>query len=173
MSSLNFIRCVEPSLGLSLVPFGCIRKKALDSHSQEAWWTDVPVVILGWWLRENEGLLRASSSEATCLFMDGPFEFILERSGELRLRERRASGTIDVRTVRLSVQAFWKSLHVAASNVVAECDARGWSSGDIDYLRRFIARAVLEWFPCSRSNKPLHLTAAGRAHARPSRLVVS
>jgi len=37
------------------------------------------------------------------------------------------------------VQEFWKSLQVAASDVVDECDSRGWSSEDIDYLRRFIA----------------------------------
>jgi hypothetical protein len=102
-------------------------------------WTDFPVVILGWWLREIEGLLRASSLEAACSFMDGPFEFILKKSGELRLCERRASGTIDIGTLRVSVEDFWRSLNVAASNVVAECDARGWSSVDIDYLRRFVA----------------------------------
>ena len=108
----------------------------------EAGWIDFPVVILGWWLREIEGLLRASSIEATCSFMDGPFEFILKKSGELRLCERRASGTIDVGTLRVSVEDFCQSLNVAASSVVAECEARGWSGVDIDYLRRFIGKPM-------------------------------
>jgi hypothetical protein len=107
----------------------------------EAGWSDFPVVILGWWLREIETLLRSAAVEATCSFMDGPFEFSLKSSGELQLRERRTSGAVAVgpETLRMSADEFWKALHVAASEVLAECDAREWSSGDIESLRRFIA----------------------------------
>ena len=103
-------------------------------------WTDFPVVVLGWWLHEVEALIQKASIEARCLFMDGPFEFALNGSGEVRMGERRAEKAIEIGSFpyRVSVEEFWKSLTVAAGSVIAECHARGWSSGDIDTLRRFV-----------------------------------
>ena len=104
----------------------------------EAGWTDFPVVILGWWLDQIEGVLRRSSAEATCSFMDGPFEFRITCSGELRLLERRAAGTREVAKLEVSLQAFWQQLNIAASLVVSECDRLGFSNADVVNLRRFI-----------------------------------
>lgn len=117
-----------------------LRLDGPPSAFPQAGWTDFPVVILGWWLREIEALVRKASVEATCKFMDGPFEFVLSSSGNLRMRERRGAGVTELEAspCRVSVQECWESLNLAALNVVAECDARGWSSRDIDTLCRFM-----------------------------------
>jgi hypothetical protein len=137
---------VEPHLmrlsesGTIVGPIWLRSKEAPDIVFPEAEWSDFPVVILGWWLREVESLLRGAAVEATCLFMDGPFEFSINRSGDVQFRQRRKSGHVAVgpSTLRISADEFWMALLTSALNVVAECDARGWSNVDIDDLRRFI-----------------------------------
>jgi hypothetical protein len=104
----------------------------------EAGWTDFPVVILGWWLAQVESVLRRASVEANCSFMDGPFEFRIDDTGQVLLRERRSMGTQETAASQVSLQEFWQNLNVAASQLVSECDRRGWSNSDIDRLRHFI-----------------------------------
>jgi hypothetical protein len=104
----------------------------------EARWTDFAVVILGWWLTEVEAMLRGASDEAHCSFMDGPFEFRIDKVGEIRLLRRGASGTSDVAKRQISLHAFWQQLNVAASHVISECDRRGFSTDDVTGLRRFV-----------------------------------
>jgi hypothetical protein len=107
----------------------------------EAGWTDFPVVILGWWLKEIEALVCGHTTEATCSFMDGPFEFCLTASGDVHLSRRRDEGTLNLGRFRRpeSAQELWASLHRAAVAVLSECDARGWSGNDIDVLRRYVS----------------------------------
>ena len=108
----------------------------------EAGWTDFAVVILGWWLREAEALVAERATEANCLFMDGPFEFAVTRSGDLRFAERRAQGIVERATFRLpgAAQGLWRSLHGAAAEVLGVCDARGWSGRDVETLRQYLAK---------------------------------
>lgn len=107
----------------------------------EAGWTDFPVVILGWWLNEIEALVCGRTMEATCSFMDGPFEFCLTASGDVQLSRRGDEGTLNLGRFQRpdSVRGLWASLHAAALAVLSECGARGWSGNDIDVLRRYVS----------------------------------
>lgn len=126
--------------GAIVGPIWLRSREAPDIVFPAAEWSDFPVVILGWWLREVENLLRGAVVDATCSFMDGPFEFSFNRSGEVQFREQRKSGMVTVgpSTLRIPAEEFWRALLISASQVVAECDTRGWSNADIDTLRRFI-----------------------------------
>jgi hypothetical protein len=110
-----------------------------DIDFPETGWTDFPVVILGWWLAQVDALRRGASAEAECSFMDGPFEFRINKVGELRLLKSGASGLSEIAKRHISLEAFWQQLHVAALHVVSECDRRGFSSDDVVELRRFVA----------------------------------
>jgi len=129
--------------GTVVGPIWLRAKEAPEIVFPEAGWSDFPIVILGWWPGEVENLLRGAAVDANCLFMDGPFQFSLNRSGEVHFREHRMSGMVVAvgPTLRISAEEFWGALHISASDVVAECDARGWSNADIDTLRRVIAKA--------------------------------
>jgi len=107
----------------------------------EAGWTDFPVVILGWWLNEIVALVSGHATEATCSFMDGPFEFRLTASGDVQLSRRPDEGTLNLGRFRRpeSARELWDSLHTAAVAVLTECEARGWSNDDVDVLRRYVS----------------------------------
>lgn len=104
----------------------------------EAGWTDFPVLILGWWLAQVEGLLRGASTEADCLFMDGPFEFRINSTGEIRLLRKGASATTEIAKGSIPLEGFWQQLNLAASEVISECERQGFSSGDVVRLRQFV-----------------------------------
>jgi hypothetical protein len=140
---LNVEIIVEPRLlrlaksGAVVGPIWLRSKEKSELAFPETGWTDFPVVVLCWWLNAVEAVLRNTSAEAACPFMDGPFEFVLSRSGELQLRD---SGMLvaNASPLNVSVQEFWTALHAAASRVLGVCDEREWSNDDVENLRRAI-----------------------------------
>jgi hypothetical protein len=113
-------------------------------------WNDFVVVILGWWSAELRALPARGNPRATVRleFMDGPYEVEISapRAMEgpwLARFVQRGDRRRVVREVRLSGQALIVSVHQAARSVLAECDARGWNSRDVEGLRRGIDAATL------------------------------
>ena len=102
-------------------------------------WVDFPVVILGWWLEELGAFARAEQSEATCRFMDGPFECRVRRAAtsliEVRCVGEYLDGTREVATFLAQEASLHASVATAVDEVLAECGRRGWSGGDIRALR--------------------------------------
>ena len=101
-------------------------------------WSDFPVVILGWWL-ENVARLRRGEPEASCMFMDGPYEFIVAHRPHdlvhMQLMDRHAEESSPVSELSVPFEALQAALWTAANTVVAECVRRGWESRDVDALR--------------------------------------
>ena len=101
-------------------------------------WSDFPVVILGWWL-EHVTSLRYGKNEARCVFMDGPYEFIIaNRSAGLvhiQLIDRHVEGHPPIEGLIIPYLALQTSLCVAANAVVAECAHRDWKSKDVSTLQ--------------------------------------
>jgi hypothetical protein len=75
-----------------------------------------------------------------CQFMDGPFSFSVQASLDpawtVRLLGREGEPTA---TVEAPPQEVAAAVAVAAETVLAACDAKGWTSRDIDELRRSAA----------------------------------
>jgi len=101
-------------------------------------WSDFPVVILGWWL-ENVASLRRGEHEASCMFMDGPYEFIVTNRPHdlvhMQLIDRDVEGSSPVSELSVPFVALQVALWTAANTVVAECVRRGWKSRDVNTLR--------------------------------------
>jgi hypothetical protein len=102
-------------------------------------WVDFPVVILGWWLEELGAFARGEQSEATCRFMDGPFECRIRRAAPSLIRVRCVgdylNGTREVATFLAREASLHASVATAVDDVLAECGRRGWSGSDIQALR--------------------------------------
>lgn len=108
-----------------------------DAFPEPAW-NDFPVVVLGWWIRALLDLQRTGTG-CSCLFMDGPFEFELKRSGpdlwQLRLLERRVAAMHVVRSEHVKPAEVLRAIHAAADAVLEVCRERRWSSKDVDELQ--------------------------------------
>lgn len=118
----------------------------LDDHVfPERKWSDLIVVVLGWWIEE---LLRAQSTDETSmtlLFMDGPYSVRMREPAEgdvwsvSFLRDR---GPVDARRGPVGsadLEEFARSLLTTAREVVAACRAKGWSDDpEVMKLGRFI-----------------------------------
>ncbi|HKY49947.1 MAG TPA: hypothetical protein VJP45_01705 [Candidatus Limnocylindria bacterium] len=94
-------------------------------------WSDLVVVVLGWWIEE---LLRPQSIDErtmTLSFIDGPYSVRLRArdAGEWSVSLVRDAGpTAGKGEVGVIERAqFAASLLAAAREVVAACRARGWS----------------------------------------------
>jgi hypothetical protein len=114
-------------------PSGTILGRIFVSYNHVAFpdqdWSDFPVVILGWWLRQL-GALAAGESRAEFKFMDGPYRFditatnnswvvsLLETSNST---ETYAGGPVDS-------SRFRDSLLGAADRLLRACRERGWPS---------------------------------------------
>jgi hypothetical protein len=103
-------------------------------------WSDFPVVILAWWLDALAALESAEVEEATCTFMDGPFEFRVARAEPTLLHVRCFGRGIDaddpVADFRAPAAGLHNAVRAAADAVLAECDRRGWAGRDVPELRR-------------------------------------
>jgi hypothetical protein len=120
-----------------------MRHAARDEAPQdfpETNWSDFPVVILAWWLDALAALEGAEVEEATCTFMDGPFEFRVAPAEPTLARVRCFGRGIDadelVADFRASAATLRKAVRAAAAAVLDECDRRGWAGRDVPELRR-------------------------------------
>lgn len=106
----------------------------LDDYAfPERAWSDLVVVVLGWWIDE---LLRTQSTNETTmtlLFMDGPYSVRLRAPAQgdvwsvSLLRDR---GPADGRREAVGVAEhaqFAAALLTVAREVVAACQRKGWS----------------------------------------------
>jgi len=113
----------------------------LDDHAfPERGWSDLVVVVLGWWIEE---LLRTESTDdttMTLLFMDGPYSVRLRAPAEGDVwsvsllrdrgpadRKREAVGSTDL-------GEFAAAVLTVAREVIAACRQKGWSD-DREVLR--------------------------------------
>ena len=110
---------------------------AVSGAFPEIGWTDFPVVVLSWWLRETDALMQGSSTTAECAFIDGPFHFSVNRAGDVDLHEMQAGGVVTIGQCRspTSRDELWRSVHLAACVVLEACDTSRWSTVDIETLR--------------------------------------
>ena len=123
----------------------------LDDHEfPERRWSDLIVVVLGWWIEE---LLRAESTDETSmtlLFMDGPYSVRMREPSEgdawsvSFLRDR---GPTDARRAAVGsadLEQFAKSLLTTAREVAAACRAKGWTDDpEVTKLGRLIDSLAL------------------------------
>lgn len=118
----------------------------LDEHVfPERRWSDLIVVVLGWWIEELLRTQATDETSMTLLFMDGPYSVRMREPAEgdvwsvSFLRDR---GPVDARRAAVGsadLEQFARSLLTAAREVVAACRARGWSEDpEIIKLARFI-----------------------------------
>ena len=120
--------------------------REVQADFPEVGWYDFPVALLSGWAPELQRLARAFPSHgavATCLFMDGPYEFTVRAAGvgtwRISCVERRVQA-LDVPTQEwvTDASAFMVGFHRAARATLAACDARGWWNADTEALRRFV-----------------------------------
>jgi hypothetical protein len=107
-------------------------------------WSDLPVIVLGWWI---EGLARVASGRVRSfegLFMDGPFAFVVQSGSDEVVRiawgrsdqERVSVGIVNPRALLASA--------VAAGGLVAEAlRANKWDGRDLKALEDAIAGAAV------------------------------
>jgi hypothetical protein len=105
----------------------------------EKGWSDLPVVVLGWWARAVREVLHGAR-EGVCLFMDGPFSFSVQASSNRAWTVQLLGGEGEpTATVETSPQEVAGAVAGAAEAVLAACAANGWTSSDIDELSRAVA----------------------------------
>jgi hypothetical protein len=129
----------------------------LDDYAfPERGWSDLIVVVLGWWIEE---LLQIQSEETTMtlLFMDGPYSVRLRAPAEgdlwsvslLRDRgpidaRREAAGSVKLTELRTAVVSV-------AREVLAACRKKGWSDDQEVVKLTRLADALATRVPTGRS----------------------
>lgn len=76
--------------------------------------------------------------------MEGPFFFEVSLHGEelvLRCQQRKHSSTHVVLEGRVLSDVFMRRLVEAAAQVIAACERRGWTSGDLSRLKALVEGA--------------------------------
>jgi hypothetical protein len=111
----------------------------------EPGWSDFPVVVLGWWLTALGALRSGAATQATCLFMDGPFEITVTDAGgplwRVQCVRRNADSEGVFADLVTSRDSLLGSITAAAEAALAECDRRRWSGRDVEALRRAVRSA--------------------------------
>ncbi len=106
----------------------------------EEGWSDIPVVVLGWWLKGITAFLNDGSQTFSGRFMDGPYEFTVRRLTSQTAEVSWRSGGASPRTVDISL--LLQSLAAAGASVAHACRSNGWRSPDVDTLELAIARVA-------------------------------
>jgi hypothetical protein len=110
----------------------------------ERTWSDFPVIVLGWWLRECPGL--AFGGNARFRFMDGPFQFNANAVGDGRveLESEDQRGDLPIRLVHATVPVSHVTTLVfrAAAQVLDACARHNWSNQDTEELRVLVEGAA-------------------------------
>ena len=119
----------------------------------EVGWVDRPITLLTAWVSELQRLSRtvpAAGAEGACHFLDGPYYFTVhvESGGGWIVRcveAREPAGQViqPVHEWRTGGSAFLASAVRAGRAVLAQCDTRGWWSGETEALRRCLESGSL------------------------------
>ena len=100
-------------------------------------WNDFPVVVLAWWIRAAL-VLQRTNAPASCLFMDGPFEWRVSLAGPgawaVTLLDRHDAVRV-VLSACVDADVILGALAAAADSLLRACNEQSWSSVDIEELR--------------------------------------
>lgn len=138
---------VEPdtlAIASSGLVTGVLSLRGEDASFPDDGWNDAPVVVLGWWLEALAPLQAGGTATVRCQFMEGPFFFEVSLHGEelvLRCQQRKHSSTHVVLEGRVLSDVFMRRLVEAAAQVIAACERRGWTSGDLSRLKALVEGA--------------------------------
>ena len=109
-------------------------------------WSDFPVVILNWWIRETIALAEGSSDVAKWLFMDGPHWICFRRveSSDWRVtaHEHRLKGIQETEIGHVNGTQVLEELRRVARETLAECRQRQWQTPDISGLESALRYAT-------------------------------
>ena len=100
-------------------------------------WNDFPFILFGWWW---DGLMKLNTtSSAKFIFMDGDFEFILEKKSQcsrqiVYITLLDSGKVVDLKTPEISLKSFKGSFHDTAKQMVAAAHSKKWENSDIKGL---------------------------------------
>jgi len=111
----------------------------------ERGWSDSPVVIQGWWIKESLAVAESVASVAEWDFMDGPYTLrlcqIQPSLWEITARERCLKGVRDTGIGVVDSAQVLRELCRSARETLTECHARRWRTPDTASLARAL-RAI-------------------------------
>ncbi|SFS45560.1 hypothetical protein [Marininema halotolerans] len=104
----------------------------------DQYWFDFPIIILGWWNRAVERLSKAKIGSTEILyFMDGPFRV---NAAKIENKKVKLSflkyDRVEVFTSIVDMAYLIEQLLNASRKLIRKINNKGWSSEDIEELRR-------------------------------------
>jgi hypothetical protein len=112
---------------------GVLAVRIGDAWFPERTWSDFPVVVLAWWLRECASL--ATGGHGRFRFMDGPFQFNARNLGNGRAELEADHGGRSGAQVTAPVAHVRAAVLRAARQTIGGCVRRGWEDRDVEELR--------------------------------------
>ena len=104
----------------------------------EIGWNDFVPIILSWWLNEITELCIGNAKRVSCKFMDGPFQFDIEKENSdnwrIRFIVKRANAEECLFTDLVIPELFIEGVLSAGELVVKACQEKGWASTEIKTL---------------------------------------
>ena len=106
-------------------------------------WIDFPVVILGWWLQAIQAMSGGGKKRGECLFMDGPYWFVIEeidpKSWIIQCFERRIRANEVLHSLMVDPAVVVQETRSAANSVIRTCHEKAWYSDDLVLLESHYA----------------------------------
>lgn len=99
-------------------------------------WSDLPVIIIGWWLERLARLDRAESYSEILSFMDGPYSVRvdLDPNNAVDLTYLHGDRVI-AKSVSMPLHILIALVRTAGMAAVDACDKAAWSNSDLMNLR--------------------------------------
>ena len=98
-------------------------------------------MILTWWLDALHAIRVGKAAEAECLFMEGPYLFVVRPAASAwHLHALDDGEAIHVEVI--DPNALWESVVAAGRLLLGECQARDWRNRDIVALSQTLRRAA-------------------------------
>lgn len=118
---------------------GVIHLRVRDESFPCEGWSDFPVVVLYWWMRELGWDAAVGRRCIRCQFMDGPQYFeILPSPGQWEIRTFDPGHPPRSWWLQDDGAQFLDSLRQASVKVVAVCREKGWVTSDVEQLASMI-----------------------------------
>jgi hypothetical protein len=105
-------------------------------------WSDFPVIVVSWWLKELTSLTAGGSERVELDFMDGPYAVEVEAEGALWLMKfmrRAADSATTVDRFAIQPDALIASVVTGAKSLVETCRSNKWSSDDLAQIEKYLA----------------------------------
>lgn len=104
----------------------------------EEGWSDFPIPILTWWLRELADMEQGQKQEGDLYFMDGPYKIRIERAADLAqwrvIGVRRALHTHETDWGTVPQELVKAAIVTAADAVLAVCREWKFKPAELDSL---------------------------------------